>query len=125
MWRACTLRPTGWRRRSDEVLAVENGENNRELDRRGHDAKDERSAKPASASVVYEMTAAIAVLPLTAAGTSSTRFSCQMIRPSADTAFIQRLILAFTTGLFLSCAARVSAASAAVVNPSTAATSAR
>jgi hypothetical protein len=39
-----------------------------------------------------------------------------MSRPTVDTAFVHRLILAFTTGLFLSCAARVSA-SAAVVHP--------
>ncbi|MFN2565556.1 MAG: hypothetical protein ABR499_11190 [Gemmatimonadaceae bacterium] len=40
-----------------------------------------------------------------------------MSRPTVDTAFIQRLILAFTTGLFLSCAARISATSAAEVAP--------
>jgi len=38
-----------------------------------------------------------------------------MSRPSVDAAFVQRLILAFTTGLFLACAARVSATSAAEV----------
>jgi hypothetical protein len=48
-----------------------------------------------------------------------------MSRPSVDTAFVQRLILAFTTGLFLSCAARVSATSAAVVEPRPATTPAR
>jgi hypothetical protein len=40
-----------------------------------------------------------------------------MRRPTIDSAFLQRLILAFTTGLFLSCAARVSATSAAVIQP--------
>jgi hypothetical protein len=48
-----------------------------------------------------------------------------MTRPSVDTAFVQRLILAFTTGLFLSCAARVSASSAAVVDYPAAASSTR
>jgi hypothetical protein len=36
-----------------------------------------------------------------------------MSRPTVDSAFVQRLILAFTTGLFLSCAARISATHAA------------
>ncbi len=48
-----------------------------------------------------------------------------MSRPTVDSAFLQRLILAFTTGLFLSCAARVSATSAAVVQPSASATAGR
>jgi hypothetical protein len=48
-----------------------------------------------------------------------------MSRSSVDTAFVQRLILAFTTGLFLSCAARVSASSAAVVEPTPSATTVR
>jgi hypothetical protein len=39
-----------------------------------------------------------------------------MRRPTVDPAFVQRLILAFTTGLFLSCAARISAANAAVAH---------
>jgi hypothetical protein len=47
-----------------------------------------------------------------------------MSLPSVNAAFFQRLILAFTTGLFLSCAARVSA-SATEVPSSAAATSAR
>jgi hypothetical protein len=36
-----------------------------------------------------------------------------MRRPTVDPATVQRLILAFTTGLFLSCAARISASNAA------------
>ncbi|MDQ3950605.1 MAG: hypothetical protein M3282_09675 [Gemmatimonadota bacterium] len=48
-----------------------------------------------------------------------------MSRPSVNTAFVQRLLLAFTTGLFLSCAARVSATSAAVVSYPTPSTSTR
>jgi hypothetical protein len=48
-----------------------------------------------------------------------------MRRPTVNPVFLQRLILAFTTGLFLSCAARVSATSAAVIQPPVAAARAR
>jgi hypothetical protein len=57
----------------------------------------------------------VAIAALLPAGLGASRYSPQMSRRSVDTAFVQRLILAFTTGLFLSCAARVSATSAAVV----------
>jgi hypothetical protein len=40
-----------------------------------------------------------------------------MSRTTVNTAFVHRLILAFTTGLFLSCAARVSAHAATVAEP--------
>ena len=36
-----------------------------------------------------------------------------------DKKFLQRAFLAFTTGLFLACAARVSSANASTITPST------
>jgi hypothetical protein len=71
------------------------------------------------------MTAVNSALPSSGAGVGSYQVLASMSRPSVDTALVQRLILAFTTGLFLSCAARVSASSAAVVNPGPAVTSRR
>jgi hypothetical protein len=71
------------------------------------------------------MTAVNAALPSNSAGVGSYQVLASMSRPSVDTAFVQRLILAFTTGLFLSCAARVSASSAAVVDSPVSASSMR